>query len=82
MTLNGIQLALEKRPHFFRVICIAQYTFGPHITALRVKATQRKYVLEVVAAEWGSDLSTLTNTFMTFVRLAYSHASAIWIPVV
>ena len=31
---------------------------------------------------WGSDLTTLTNTFKTFVLSAFSHALAIWIPVV
>ena len=45
------------------------YTLSPNIESPHIKESQRLSVLNsVAAAEWGSDLSTLTNTLKTFVR--------------
>ena len=76
-------LKLDRAPRFLGVIWDTHYTFSQHIEHLRAKAFQRVAVLKAVAgAEWGSDQSTLLNTFRLYVHSAYSYAAGIWGPVV
>ena len=83
VTLDGSVLKLDRAPRFLGVIWDTHFTFSQHIEHLRAKASQRLAVLKAVAgAEWGSDLSTLLNTFRLYVRSSYSYAAGIWGPVV
>jgi hypothetical protein len=81
ISLEGIEVALNKYLKFLGVTFDPMYTFYHHILDIYAKACQRLNILRAVSSSsWGHDKETLIITYRALIVSVLTYACAVWFP--
>ena len=81
LQINNTDIKLVDNTVFLGVTYNRRLTFGPHTHQVATKVKQRSNIIRRVAStDWGYDVKTLRNTYITLGRSIIEYASAAWSP--
>ena len=81
ISIDGVDVPLNKTPKILGVILDTHFSFAPHVVEIAKQCTARLSILRAVAGQdWGKSKETLLTTYKSLILSKLTYAAPIWHP--